>query len=177
MISLTLFPGPVYVIVEHYMKWLIIIAAGLLLVIGIMLIALSMASREQPALGVQNGQLKPCPSTPNCVCSEYPADAAYIEPFSYTLPAKEAWAGIKYVIKDSGGRVIAEQTDYLRAEYTTTLLRFIDDIEFRLDRDHQLIHVRSASRVGRSDLGANRQRVEQLRTRFNNILTKVGETP
>jgi len=151
------------------MKWFIFIVLGLLTVIGIVLIALSMASREQPDLGIKNGQLTLCPSKLNCVCSEDPADVAYIKPFSYTLPANEAWASIKSVIKESGGRVIAEETDYLRAEYETVLLRFIDDIEFRIDRQHQHIQVRSASRVGRSDLGANRQRVEQLRTWFNNL--------
>ena len=151
------------------MKWFIFIALGVLVIIGIMLIALSMASREQPDLGIQNGQLKQCPSTPNCVCSEDMADEAYIKPLSFRLPANEAWVSIKYVIKESGGRVIAEETDYLRAEYETTLFRFIDDVEFRLDRKHQQIQVRSASRVGQSDLGANRQRVEQLRSRFNNL--------
>ena len=149
------------------MKVFIIIAVGLLIVIGIVLVALSMASREQPGLGLQNGKLTSCPFTPNCVCSEDPAAAAYIKPFGFTLSVDEAWTRMKAVIQQSGGRVIVEETDYLRVEYETALLRFVDDVEFRLDREHQQIQVRSASRVGRSDLGANRKRVEQLRTRFN----------
>ena len=159
------------------MKWFIFIVTGLLIVMGVILIALSVASREQPDLGLQNGQLAPCPSHQNCVCSEKQDDAAYIKPLRYNLPVNETWARLKSVIRETGGYVIAENTNYLRAEYKSALFRFIDDVEFRLDQQHQSIQVRSASRVGQSDLGANRQRVEQIRNHFNHMIAKEKETP
>ena len=149
------------------MKWIIYTIAALVIMIGIMLVAYSVASRKLPELGLLNGQLRPCPATPNCVCSEYQGDSAYVEPLSYTVKTEQAWEKIKRVIAETGGSVISEGRDYLRVIYKTPLLRYIDDVEFRLDRNLQRIHVRSASRVGKSDMGANRKRVEKLRITFN----------
>ena len=148
------------------MKLLIYSFAALFVVLGVALVAFSVASRKQPELGLSDGQLQPCPATPNCVCSEYQMGAAYIEPLSYTSSAEDAWNRLKRVISATGGVVVAEEADYLRAVYKTPLLRFVDDVEFRQDRDEQVIHVRSASRVGQSDLGANRKRVTKIRAEF-----------
>jgi len=145
------------------MKLLIYSFATLLVIVGVMLIALSVASRKQPDPGLVDGQLPPCPATPNCVCSEYSVEGASIEPLGYTGTAEEAWARLKRVVAETGGEVMAEQDGYLHAVYKTPLLRFMDDVEFRLDKNQQVIHVRSASRVGRSDFGANRKRVEKIR--------------
>ena len=68
----------------------------------------------------------------------------------------------------------AEVTDraegYLRAVFKTRLMRFRDDFEARLDAEAGRIHVRSASRLGYSDLGANRKRVEALRSAWSAAL-------
>lgn len=114
-----------------------------------------------------NGQLRPCPSTPNCVCSEQQVEGAFVEPFVYSTPADDAWRKIKHTIVETGGVVLTEQHNYLHARYETPLLRFIDDVELRLDENNRVIHIRSASRVGKSDLGANRKRVAGIRTAFN----------
>ena len=145
------------------MKLLIYSFATLLVIVGVMLIALSVASRKQPDPGLADGLLQPCPATPNCVCSEYSVEGASIEPLGYTGTAEEAWARLKRVVAETGGEVMAEQDGYLHAVYKTPLLRFLDDVEFRQDKNQQVIHVRSASRVGRSDFGANRKRVEKIR--------------
>lgn len=63
-------------------------------------------------------------------------------------------------------RVVATTDDYLHVEFTSALLRFVDDVEFRVDVDAGVIHVRSASRVGRYDFGVNRRRVEAIRDAF-----------
>jgi len=149
------------------MKWVIYTIAALMIMYGVVLVAYSVASRKQPELGLHNGQLRPCPGTPNCVCSEYQDESAYVEPLSYTVKAEQAWEKIKRVISETGGSVIIEEADYLRVAYETPLLRYIDDVEFRLDRNKQRIHVRSASRVGSSDLGVNRKRVEKIRIMYN----------
>jgi uncharacterized protein (DUF1499 family) len=149
------------------MKLFIYAVASLVVVIGIILIVFSAASRKQPELGLQGGQLQPCPGPSNCVCSEYPGETAFIEPLRYTTIAEQAWEKLKQVVSETGGSVITEEAGYLHVVYETPLLRFMDDVEFRRDSHTQRIHVRSASRVGKSDLGANRERVEKIRRVFN----------
>lgn len=148
------------------MKLLIYSSATLIVIFGVILIALSVASRKQPELGLADGQLRPCPATPNCVCSEYQGKNSYIEPLGYPDTEEAAWARLKQVITETGGAVMVEEDNYLHAVYKTSLLRFVDDVAFRLDKNQQVIHVRSASRVGRSDFGTNRKRVEKIRAAF-----------
>jgi uncharacterized protein (DUF1499 family) len=148
------------------MKLFLYALAALVVIIGVVLFAYSLASRKQPELGLVDGRLQPCPGTPNCVCSEYQVEGAYVEPLGYDASAESAWIRLKRVVADTGGEVIAEDDGYLRAIYRTPLIRYIDDVEFRLDASTPVIHVRSASRVGKSDLGANRKRVEKIRAAF-----------
>ncbi len=77
-----------------------------------------------------------------------------------------AWQKLKQVIQAQGGKLVEDKEDYLHATFTSTLFRFIDDLELSLDENNKLIHIRSASRVGHSDLGQNRKRVERLRNDF-----------
>lgn len=149
------------------MKMFIYSFAALVCLIVVVLVAFSIASRKQPELGLVDGQLRPCPATPNCVCSEYPGDSAYIEPLRHRGAAVDGWERLKVAVSETGGMVIREEPGYLRAVYKTPVLRFFDDVEFRQDNDQQVIHVRSASRVGRSDFGANRKRVETIRAAFS----------
>jgi uncharacterized protein (DUF1499 family) len=148
-------------------KLLLYTVIGIFILVAIYLVSLSILSRKQPELGLANGQLRPCPATPNCVCSEQPVEGAFVEPLAYTTSADEAWRKIKHAIVATGGIVLTEQEDYLHARYETTILRFVDDVELRLDENTRMIHIRSASRVGKSDLGANRKRVARIRSTFN----------
>jgi uncharacterized protein (DUF1499 family) len=61
-------------------------------------------------------------------------------------------------------RIVTSDDNYLHAEFTSALFRFVDDVEFFLDREQRVIHFRSASRVGKSDLGVNRQRMQVIAT-------------
>ncbi len=149
------------------MKLLLYSVIGISVIIGLLLVVLSMSSRKQPELGLLNGQLRPCPATPNCVCSEQQVEGAFVEPLGYTSTADDAWRRIKQAVVETGGVVLIEQNGYLHARYETPLMRYVDDIELRLDENKQVIHVRSASRVGHSDLGANRKRVERIRATFD----------
>ena len=113
-------------------------------------------------LGVKDGKLAPCPGTPNCVNSQSDSPQSKIKP----LPAV-AIAALKKVIEGMEGAKIIEQTDnYLYAEFKTKLMGFVDDVEFYLDKNENVVHVRSASRLGKSDLGVNRQRIELIREKL-----------
>ncbi|MEO1135644.1 MAG: DUF1499 domain-containing protein [Pseudomonadota bacterium] len=114
-------------------------------------------SKSGTAPGLADGVLAPCPASPNCVSSEAGTDEDHaIEP----LPLS-AWDKLPGVIEEEGGKIIVSQEAYIAAEFATPTLGFVDDVEFRLAEG--AVHVRSASRVGYSDLGANRKRVEALR--------------
>jgi uncharacterized protein (DUF1499 family) len=120
-----------------------------------------------PGLGIQDGRLAACPDKPNCVSSES-TDADHLLP---AIP----WSGTADAARDriretvgsmAGARLVAERPGYLHFEFRTRICRFVDDLEFRIDAAAGLIQVRSASRVGYSDLGANRRRVEEIRRRL-----------
>ena len=145
---------------------LYLIAAGvvLFLVSGAIL---SLVSHKGAAAGMLDGRLHPCPDTPNCVCSEYPQSAAFVEPLAFEGDANAAWAQAQMTIIELGGEILRVENGYLAATFQTALFCFVDDVELRLDREAGVIHIRSASRVGRSDLGANRKRVEAIRSRFS----------
>jgi len=125
--------------------------------------ALACSATMPPNVGT--GRLAPCPETPNCVSSLVSPDAdAYVAPFTIVGPAQVAWAEAQTLLEDWPRAEIVRISDgALHAEFTSLVLRYVDDLELRLDADTNRIEVRSASRVGRSDLGANRKRVEALR--------------
>jgi len=141
------------------------IAAGVLAA-GLALLVVSGA--RGAGLGVRDGRLAPCPQTPNCVSSQA-ADAGHaIAPLRYAGSPDAARERLKQVVAAMPRtRLVAERDGYLHYEFTSLIFRFVDDVEFWVDDQAGLIHVRSASRVGRSDLGVNRKRVERLRERFS----------
>jgi uncharacterized protein (DUF1499 family) len=121
-------------------------------------------------LRIEDGQLAPCPKKPNCVSSQAAAgDKKHsIEALTYSdEPTKarerldEAIAGMKRA------RVVKREADYWRAEFTSSLWRFVDDVEFLFDDNSRRIDIRSASRVGYGDFGVNRRRMEEIRRRFS----------
>jgi uncharacterized protein (DUF1499 family) len=127
----------------------------------------SLFARPPSDLGVKDGRLAPCPDTPNCVCTQAADEGHRIEPLTYDGTAEEAMARLKAALVGlPRTRVVSETPDYLHAECTSLVFRFVDDVEFLIDRERKVIHFRSASRVGRSDLGVNRLRMEALRQAF-----------
>ncbi len=114
-----------------------------------------------------------CGNSPNCVSSQADIHDSqhYILPFEIKSNALQAWDALKKAILKQPRMVITHETDTtLHAEATSLVFRFVDDINVLLDADKKLIHIRSASRVGHSDFGVNRKRIETLRTE----LRKVG---
>jgi uncharacterized protein (DUF1499 family) len=113
-------------------------------------------------------QLSACPDTPNCVSSQSSDTAHFIAPIPFSGPPGSALQRLKGVLAAEPRTVITvEQGSYLHAEARSLVFQFVDDIEFLLDTAQQLIHVRSASRSGYSDLGVNRRRVERIRKAFS----------
>lgn len=145
---------------------LLAVLVALTLTVGGMTL-LSVLSRPPENLGVSAGRLADCPDTPNCVCSFAHDPQHEIQPLRFTGFADEAMAKLKRVLQAMPGARIVTTTDrYLHAEFTSRLFRFVDDVEFLIDPAQNVIHVRSASRAGKSDLGVNRARVESIRNQF-----------
>ncbi len=142
-----------------------------ILVVLVSLIMLTGCSKTAPDLGVNNGELMPCPETPNCVNSQAADEKHYIQPIHYTGTRQEAKSRLLQILEsEKRTKILTAQENYIRVEFTSALFRFVDDVEFYFPAeqvDKKVIHVRSASRVGYSDLGVNRKRIEQIRTKFN----------
>lgn len=124
------------------------------------------AEEGPPTLGVRQGRLAPCPSSPNCVSSQADSPRQQIPPFAFQdQPAAAFERLVELMQTRSDARVVNVGAGYLRVELRTTW--FVDDAEFLLDPSRQLIEVRSASRAGYSDLGKNRRRLEAIRQAFD----------
>ena len=123
-------------------------------------------SKTGAAPGLESGQLAQCPDSPNCACSEYSEDSShYAAPINFSgSPAEDSFAAVKTAIESLGGKVVVAESHYLAATFESGFFGFVDDFEARLDEQAQLIHVRSASRVGHSDLGANLKRVNAVKS-------------
>ena len=135
------------------------------------------ASRGKPPVGMTDGRLAPCPGRPNCVSSEDGAGPSRVEPLPFTGEPQAAWVCLKRAVQGIGGAIEREDNGYIWAIFKSKLFRFVDDMEFRMDAANRLIHVRSAARVGYSDLGVNRRRVETLRRRFSQEQDRSTDKP
>ncbi len=108
--------------------------------------------------------LPPCPSSPNCVSTQATDHAHGIAPYRFQKNLDAAKTMLKAIVAGLPRTKLVEETEVsLRYEFTSALLRFVDDVEFVFDEDHRTIHFRSASRTGYSDLGVNRRRMEDIR--------------
>lgn len=136
------------------------------------LLMLTGCSGAIPNLGVNNGELMLCPKTPNCVNSQAADEEHYIEPIHFTGIQQEMYDHLLQILQsEQRTEILKSQNNYIRLEFTSALFRFVDDVEFYFpDKQDgkKMIHVRSASRVGHSDFGANRKRIEKIRSRLRN---------
>lgn len=150
------------------------------LMVGLLVLALAAMAAGQVGLlqgkvpndlGVHQGKLKPPSATANSVSSQaalYPDHPqrryADIAPLAVRGDGPATLARLQHVVAAMpGARIVDSRPDYLYAQYTTSIMQFVDDVEFWYDPKAQAIQVRSASRVGESDLGVNRKRVEAVR--------------
>ncbi len=144
----------------------LIIAAALVLGGILMLVLFSLTARKPANLGVTNGKLAPCPSSPNCVCTQADDPGHQIKLLTYSGTPADAKARLKSALATlPRTRIVTETDTYLHAECTSLIFRFVDDVEFLIEPEGT-IQLRSASRAGHSDLGVNRARMEAIRRAF-----------
>ena len=151
------------------MKIVIIIIVTLIVVAILVLFVLGQMSQSGEASGLFEAKLTKCPDKPNCICTEFVADAShYIDPIGFSQSnAAEVLSRLKNSVLEMGGSVQVEADNYVAFTFTSSIFRFVDDLEIRIDTDKNMIHLRSASRVGRSDRGVNKKRIEQLKKLFH----------
>ena len=159
------------------LKW-VLISMAVLLAAGFGAGRLGLLHGSPPQdLGVRQGRLKPPATTANSVSSQavlHPGQPrhteAQIAPLRYSDGPDAAMARLRALVEASrGARVEKAGPDYLYATFTTPLMGFVDDVEFWLDPAGGVIQLRSASRLGQRDLGANRARIETLRSAFERV--------
>jgi len=143
-------------------RW--IFALVVALVIGLCIYVV-LSNRLPEGLGVVDGQLNSCPTSPNCVSTQAdPEDAThYVEPIVYSGDRKATQLKIEsLMLTSSNVRIVSSELGYVHFEVKSKLIGYIDDVEFYLPEADSVVHFRSASRVGHSDLGVNRERFNQI---------------
>jgi len=141
----------------------------LITIIGCTLLTAGCWGSRPSSPGVEKGKFKKCPDTPNCVSSQEDG-SHFIEPIKYSGTLEDAQRALLDILRNmKRTEVTTSEEKYIHAESTSLLFRFVDDVEFYLDDSAKLIHVRSASRVGHSDFGVNRKRVEEIRENFKTM--------
>lgn len=145
------------------MKIITIISLSLLCVVLLTFIMMAIRSQKPPStLGLLNQQLRVCPDSPNCVCSESHSQTSLEHAIAPIQGDSQTWQQLKFIIIEQGGSIQRESENYLHATFTSSIFRYVDDVELRWDEKNTTIHIRSASRMGHSDFGANRHRVTKI---------------
>jgi uncharacterized protein (DUF1499 family) len=125
-------------------------------------------TKNSKKLGIINGKFYPCPKTPNCVSTQSADDMHKIQPIAYTTLREEVMEKIIKIVQSmKRTSIITKKDNYIHATFKSRIFRFVDDVEFYFDDKEKIVHFKSASRVGHSDLGVNRKRMEEIRKRFN----------
>ena len=137
---------------------------------SILICVLLGSSQVSADTGAGADRFLPCPDSPNCVSSLSDNDTHFIKPFNYKDSLENVRQKLIDILKNSRGvRLVKIKSDYLHAECRSLIFRFVDDIEFYFPAESSIIHVKSASRSGYTDFGANRRRVERLRSAFEDV--------
>lgn len=129
----------------------------LVVIVSVTFFLLGLKSQKGSAPGMVDGRLKPCGAKPNCVSSEEGT-----QPEKKVKPIEATFEQVKQAIVATGGTITSETSDYGSATYMSKVYKFVDDVEIR-DAGDGVIHIRSGSRVGYSDRGVNRKRVNLIR--------------
>jgi len=123
--------------------------------------------KPRHTLGVTNGRLAECPDSPNCVSTQAKTPDQFMKPIPFEADAETVIQQLESLLQAMPrSRIVTARDIYLHAEFRSVIFGFVDDVEFSIDDREQVIHFRSASRLGHSDLGVNRKRMEEIRRRF-----------
>ena len=125
---------------------------------------LGCAGKVPSHLGIQGGALAVCPARPNCVSSDASDDTHHVAPLSLSVAPGQAWSTVRRAVAElPRTNIVADTATYLHAECRSAFFGFVDDLELHLRPDAGQVAVRSGARLGYSDFGVNRGRVETLR--------------
>ena len=134
-------------------------------------------SGSMPKLGVNSGQLMTCPQTPNCVSSQATDEEHFVPPIHFIGTRNDAQVRLLQILKTlERTKIVATEENYIQVEFMSKIFRFVDDVELYFPATKTgkiIINIRSASRLGHSDFGANRKRIEQIRNEFGKQNDKV----
>lgn len=148
--------------------WIVLIP--ILIILGIYGIGVLLVPKLSPPpknLGVEDGRLRACPKTPNCVSTQATDEKHQIDPIKPEMSFEAAQKRMVEVIQSMPRtKIITEKANYIHVEFRSFAWRFVDDVEFYFDESAGLIHFHSASRIGRGDMGMNRKRMEKVRQNF-----------
>ncbi|MCW8882814.1 MAG: DUF1499 domain-containing protein [Sedimenticola sp.] len=150
------------------MKVIVVTSAILIAIALLIVFSLHGMNQRAKAPGLTGGILSKCSDKPNCVCSESGNDASHsIEPIAIPQDSSfDTLSLLKESIEEMEGNIMLQKENYIAATFTSAIFRFVDDLEVRIDSAGKVIHIRSASRVGYSDFGVNRERVEKFKEIF-----------
>ena len=153
----------------------VLILSFLIVASVLLLFILGVSSRSGKSSGLVAGRLAKCPATPNCVCSEPGEEGGHfidpiLLPHDITLDPLPI---LKKVVQEMGGTVEVESAHYFTAVFSSAIFGFRDDLEVKVDLPQQVVHLRSASRVGYGDAGVNRKRIELLKKLYRQKLAEV----
>lgn len=112
-------------------------------------------------IGIRDGRLIACPESPNCVSSYESSEQHSIAALDANLNQIQ-----QILLTMDAANIVEQSSSYLYAQFTSSLMGYVDDVEFLYDAASNTTHVRSASRLGYSDMGANRKRVEAIRSQL-----------
>lgn len=153
-------------------KWILIVAGGVVVggglfgAFGLVRLSRNQPTTEEVQLGITDGRLTPCPQTPNCVSTQAPESDSthYVQPIPYQ-GEREAVLDrlVRWIESQDRAEIVEKRDDYLRAVFASRVFRFRDDVEIFIPADDDVVHFRSAARVGSGDLGVNRERYEKAR--------------
>ncbi|MEX0810851.1 MAG: DUF1499 domain-containing protein [Chitinophagales bacterium] len=140
----------------------------ILILISVLPLLFSCSATAPEGLGVFEDKLSDCPASPNCVSTMESEDDEkhYMEPLQFDDLQEARLKVISIIMETPRTEILLQNREYIHAEYTTPILRFVDDVEFYFDTENKLLHFRSASRVGYSDFGANRRRMEKFKKAY-----------
>lgn len=147
-----------------------------MMILCVAIVALGCGGRLPDEIGVSQGMLAPCPDKPNCVSSFAEDVDHHVDALSIVGTSLSAWQGLQSIVEaEPNAEIVTKRDDYIHVVYTSMLMRYRDDVEFLLREREGEIALRSASRVGHSDMGVNRSRIEAIRDQlFEMGLSKQG---
>ena len=127
-------------------------------------------TKSKKLIGIVDGKFYPCPNTPNCVSTQATENKHKADPIQYSGSLNEAKEKIIKIINSlKRSKIITNKENYIHVEFRTATFRFVDDVEFLFDDSEKIIHFRSRARLGYSDMGVNRKRMENVKNMYINL--------